>query len=167
MSILDALFYSGREEKPLVPVTGMDHNGEHPQPMVIRTLVIVYEPTMDTTKGTKLSRYMHWNNVEDLAKGYMSDVLEVSGGLVHYQVVQRIDVDEFPSKVDGFHYDPRQYYNVVQGMLRPYMPQEADYYEIIERFHILERVAADEKVRKMLDLFGGEIADVKHDRRDG
>jgi hypothetical protein len=144
MSILDSLFYSGREEKPIIPVTGTDPNGEYPQPMAIRTLVIVYEPTMDATKGIKLSRYMHWNNVEDLAKGYMSDVLEVSGGLVRHQLVQRIDVDEFPSKVDGFHYDPIDYYNVVHGMLRPHMPQEADYYEIIRRFHILERVAANE-----------------------
>jgi len=144
MSILDSLFHSGREEKPIVPVTGMDQSEESPQPKVIRTLVIVYEPTMDASNGTKLSRYMHWNNVEDLAKGYMSDVLEVSGGLARYQVVQRIDVDEFPSKVDGFHYDPRSYYNVVQGMMRPHMPQEADYYRIIERFRLMERVAANE-----------------------
>ena len=112
--------------------------------MMIRTLVIVYEPTMDATTGTKLSRYMGWNSVEDLALGYMSDVLEVSGGLVRHQIVQRIDVDEFPAKVDGFRYDPRSYYNVMKGMMRPYMPQEANYYDIIERFHLLDRVARNE-----------------------
>jgi hypothetical protein len=37
----------------------------------------------------------------------------------------------------------------------------------LEKENLKKRVAADEKVRKMLDLFGGEIADVKHDRRDG
>lgn len=146
MSILDSLFSSGKKRpaSPLVPVTGQGPEGERPQPMVVRTLVIVYEPTMDATTGTKLSRYMHWNNVEELARGYMSDVLEVSGGLVHYQIVQRIDVDEFPAKLDGFHYDPIAYYNVAQGMMRPYMPQEANYYEIIDRFRILERVAGNE-----------------------
>jgi hypothetical protein len=144
MSILDYLFASNRDEKPIVPVTGMSHQEQQPEPMTVRTLVIVYEPSMDLKSGTKLSHYMHWNNVEELAKGYISDVLEVSGGLVRHQVIQRIDVDEFPSKVDGFHYDPISYYNVVQGMMRPHMPQEANYYEIIQRFHILERVAANE-----------------------
>jgi hypothetical protein len=99
---------------------------------------------MDATTGTKLSRYMGWNSVEDLALGYMSDVLEVSGGLVRHQIVQRIDVDEFPAKVDGFRYDPRSYYNVMKGMMRPYMPQEGSYYDIIERFHLLDRVARNE-----------------------
>ncbi len=37
----------------------------------------------------------------------------------------------------------------------------------LEKENFRKRVAADEKVRKVLDLFGGEIADVKHDRRDG
>jgi hypothetical protein len=142
MSILDSLFPSRRKRKPVS--ASMPDAAEPLQPMVIRTLVIVYEPTMDATTGTKLSRYMGWNNVEDLALGYMSDVLEVSGGLVRYQIVQRIDVDEFPAKLDGFRYDPRSYYNVIKGMMRPYMPQEANYYEIIERFHLLERVASNE-----------------------
>src|SRR5512139_3611610 len=110
MSILDSLFPSRRKRKPVS--ASMPDAAEPLQPMGIRTLVIVYEPTMDATTGTKLSRYMGWNNVEDLALGYMSDVLEVSGGLVRHQIVQRIDVDEFPAKVDGFRYDPRSYYNV-------------------------------------------------------
>ncbi|HJS18911.1 MAG TPA: hypothetical protein VJ785_09180, partial [Anaerolineales bacterium] len=78
------------------------------------------------------------------AKGYMSDVEEVSGGLARHQVIQRIDVDAFPAKIDGYRYDPISYYNVVQGMMRPYMPQEANYYEIIEQFDLLKRVASDE-----------------------
>lgn len=147
MPILDSLFPSRRRRKPVsasMPEVAMVPNVEPLQPMVIRTLVIVYEPTMDAATGTKLSRYMNWNNVEDLALGYMSDVLDVSGGLVRYQIVQRIDVDEFPAKVDGFRYDTRSYYNVMKGMMRPYMPQEANYYEIIGRFHLLERVASNE-----------------------
>lgn len=121
-----------------------DNDTEPPQLTIVRTLVIVYEPTMDARTGTKLSQYMGWNSVEELARGYMSDVLQVSGGLVRYQVVQRIDVDDFPAKVDGFRYDPISYYNVVQGMMRPYMPQEANYYEILNQFHLLERVASNE-----------------------
>jgi hypothetical protein len=74
----------------------------------------------------------------------MSDVLQASGGLVRHQIIQRIDVDGFPAKVDGYRYDAQTYLDVVRGMRPPYMPQEANYYEIIERFDILHRVAHNE-----------------------
>lgn len=87
---------------------------------------------------------MHWNKVEDLARGFMSDILQASGGLVRYQIVQRMDVDGFPAKVDGHTYDPQTYLNIVRGVSHPYLPQEADYYAILKRFEILQRVAKNE-----------------------
>ena len=72
---------------------------------VLKTLVIVYDPVVDKSTGKKLSQYMRWNKVEELAKGYMSDILEVSGGLARHQIIQRIDVDDFPAKVNGYKYD--------------------------------------------------------------
>lgn len=110
----------------------------------LKTLVIVYDPVVDPTRGKRLSEFMRWNRVEDLAKGFMTDILQVSGGLARYQIVQRIDVDGFPAKVDGYQYDAQTYLNVVRGFSRPYMPQEANYHAIIDRFSILERVAANE-----------------------
>jgi hypothetical protein len=94
--------------------------------------------------GTKLSEFMHWNRVEDLAKGFMTDILQTSGGLARYQIIQRIDVDGFPAKVDGYVYDAQTYLNVMRGVNRPYMPQEANYYAIIDRFNILPSIARKE-----------------------
>lgn len=121
--------------------------GAQPEPArvtLLKTLVIVYDPVVDPARNLKLSEYMHWNRVEELAKGFMTDILEVSGGLARYQIVQRIDVDAFPAKVDGYQYDAQAYLNVVRGATPPYMPQEANYYAIIDRFDILQRVAANE-----------------------
>src|SRR5215211_3878641 len=148
MSILDPLFSAFRRAQSIPPspqpIVPPGNENEPPQLTVLRTLVIVYEPTIDLPSGTKLSEYMRWNKVEDLATGYMSDVLQASGGLVRHQITQRIDVDAFPSKVDGFVYDARTYLDVVRGFRSPYMPQEANYYEIIDRFNLLQRVADDE-----------------------
>ena len=148
MSILDSLLspFRKRKTESSLPQPTMDPNNQTEPPLqtILKTLVIVYEPTMDQEKGTKLSEYMRWNNVEELAKGYMSDVLQASGGLVRHQIVQRIDVDGFPAKVDGFLYDPLSYLDVVRGTTPPYMPQEANYYEIIDRFSLLQRVASNE-----------------------
>lgn len=145
MSILKGLPFLRRQRgrSVRVPQPAADNPGEAPQPTILRTLVIVYEPSMDRS-GRKLSTFMKWNRVEDLARGFMSDILEVSGGLARYQIVERIDVDGFPAKVDGYLYNARSYLDVVRGAAPPYMPQEADYYEILQRFDILQRVAGNE-----------------------
>jgi hypothetical protein len=138
-------FFRRRKSLPLAPPTAVpDNSTEPPQITILKTLVIVYEPTMEKASGKKLSEFMRWNRVEDLAKGFMSDILQASGGLARYQIVQRIDVDGFPPKVDGFYYDTQTYLNVVRGVTPPYMPQETNYHEIIDRFEILQRVARNE-----------------------
>ncbi|MEP7134966.1 MAG: hypothetical protein ABI904_08540 [Chloroflexota bacterium] len=122
----------------------MSSSDESPQLTILKTLVIVYDPVMDQTSGKKLSEYMQWNRVDDLIQGYISDIQQVSGGLVQHQIIERIDVDAFPAKVDGYVYNAQTYLNVVWGVSQKYMPQEADYYAIIERFNILQRVAQNE-----------------------
>ena len=147
MDFFKSLFSSKQKAAPPLisqPALVNDSTDEPPQVTVLKTLVIVYDPVVETSAGTKLSQYMHWNSVEELAKGYMSDLLQVSGGLVRHQIVQRIDVDAFPAKVNGYQYDAETYLKVVRGEARPYMPQEADYHAIIERFDILESVAMNE-----------------------
>jgi len=121
-----------------------DSPDEPPQPTVLRTLVIVYDPVVEPATEKKLSEYMHWNKVEDLTTGFMSDISQVSGGLVRYQITESIEVDAFPAKVDGFVYDAQTYLNVWHRQIPPYMPQEADYHAIVDRFDILQRVARNE-----------------------
>jgi len=148
MKIFDSLLsLFGRKTPPPLhsqPVIAPDNQTEPPLTTILKTLVIVYDPVVDVTTGKKLSQYMNWNKVEVLAKGFMSDILQTSGELVRYQVIQRFDVDDFPAKVDGYRYDAQTYLNVLRGITPPYMPQEADYHAILERFNILGRVAKEE-----------------------
>src|SRR5690349_13213794 len=146
MSILDFFFRKPKAPTPPASqtVSALDNSDETPQVTVLKTLVIVYDPVVDSRTGAKLSEFMHWNRVEDLAKGFMTDILQTSGGLARYQIIQRIDVDGFPAKVDGYVYNAETYLNVVRGVARPYMPQEANYYAIIERFNVLQRIALGE-----------------------
>lgn len=137
-------FFRRKTPPPAQPTVVPDNLTEPPLVTILKTLVIVYDPVVDPASGKKLSEYMKWNKVEELAKGYMSDILQVSGGLVRHQIIQRLDVNEFPPKVDGYQYDPQTYLNVVRGVSSPYMPQEVDYYAIIDRFNILQRVANED-----------------------
>jgi len=144
MSFFNSFFRRRKTSPPQSsqPIVALDSSEEPPQVTVLKTLVIVYDPIVEP--GKKLSQFMHWNNVEDLAKGFMTDVLQTSGGLARYQIIQRIDVDGFPAKVDGYLYDAQTYLNVLRGVNRPYIPQEADYHAIIDRFNILQLIAKHE-----------------------
>src|SRR6266496_5383099 len=100
MPTLDSLLAPLRRRKTssvLQPAIVPDDPTESAQVTILKTLVIVYDPVLDQTSGKKLSQYMNWNNVEDLAKGFMSDILQASGGVARYQIIQRIDVDGFPA----------------------------------------------------------------------
>ncbi len=133
--------------KATQPAQGMiapDSSDEPPQQTILKTLVIVYDPVVDKASGRKLSEFMHWNSVEELGKGFMSDILQTSGGLVRYQIIQRIDVDAFPAKVDGFVYDAEMYLSVMRGETPPRSPPEVDYHAILKRFNVLQRVAKNE-----------------------
>jgi hypothetical protein len=136
-------FFKRQAPPPSKPTIDPDNPIEPPLTTILKTLVIVYNPLVDKASGKRLLEFMNWNRVEDLATGFMSDILLVSGGLVRYQIVERFDVDDFPSKVDGYKYDAQAYLNVVRGISRPYMPQEANYYDIIKKFDLLRSVAIE------------------------
>jgi len=109
-----------------------------------KVLLIIYDPVMDPATGVKLSQKMNWKNPTDLVTGFMADILEVSKGLVRYEIVKRIDVNEFPAKLDGFRYTPQSFIDVMTGASAPHMPQEVDYNAIINKFNILQQVARNE-----------------------
>ena len=108
--------------------------------MESRVLLIVYDPLVDPSKGTKLTQRMRWNQVDELVDGYIADIEECSAGQVKYQVVERKDVEQFPIKVDGFRYTASRYLEMIAGRARAHEPDMVDYQQIISDFDLLERV---------------------------
>ena len=106
-----------------------------------RVLLVIYNPVMDPVTGVKLSQFMKWQSPDDLANGYIKDILETSGGMARYQIVQRVELDEFPAKADGFRYTPQSYIDVMNGVQQPHKPDGADYLSILTGLNVLARVA--------------------------
>jgi hypothetical protein len=131
-------------QQPQVPSIPADDPNEPAQITVSKVLVIVYNPVMNVASGKKLSEQLGWKRTEDLATGFMADILQHSHGMARYQVIERFDVGEFPAKVDGFRYTPQTYMDVLRNVSSPHMPQEVDYYAIINQFNILSRIAKNE-----------------------
>ena len=130
--------------KPAQPKYPPDSVSEPAQITQSKVLLIVYDPIMDNAAGTTLSQQQSWYRTTDLITSFMLDMIQISGGLARYQIVQRVDLDEFPAKTDGFRYTPQTYMNVLRGATPPHMPQEVNYNAILAQFNILQRVARNE-----------------------
>jgi hypothetical protein len=122
----------------------IDSTTEPAQVTRSKVLVIVYDPIMDSSTGIKLSKHMNWKEPTELLKGFMLDLLDVSESKARYEIVERIDVNEFPAKTDGFRYTPQTFLDVWNRVSAPHMPQEANYNTILTQFNILQRVANNE-----------------------
>jgi hypothetical protein len=115
-------------------------------PLAPRVLVIVYDPLVDPLKNLRLTEWgvknRGWSRVDDLLAGYIKDIDECSGGLVKYNVVQRIDVDGFPLRLNGKRFTATEYldlYTVNQSKYKE--PDDRfDYNDVIKEFDLLARV---------------------------
>ena len=123
------------------PPTLPDSPNEPPQICNPKVLVLIYNPTMDTATGKKVVEYMGWSRPDDLIAAFIGDVLQASGGLVRYQVAQRIELDEFPAFTDGFAYTPATFLDVLRNGAQPHNPSGIDYSILLGRFNILQCIA--------------------------
>lgn len=114
------------------------------QPLNPRVLLIIYNPLIDASAGKRMVKAMGWNDPDQLVADYIADVRECSQNLVTYQVVDRVEVDEFPKLIDGFQYDAATYVQLVQGKAPPHVPGAIDYLNILAQFNTLSRVANNE-----------------------
>jgi hypothetical protein len=143
IGILASLF--GKKTPAPAPVqpAPIPDSPDEPAPIAIsKVLSLVYDPTMDG--GRKLSTTMGWHRPEDLTTGAMDDILQTSHGQARYQIVQRVELDEFPAKVDGYRYTPQEYMDVLRGAAQPHQPAGVDYNAILERFDLLKQIGRGE-----------------------
>jgi hypothetical protein len=123
---------------PVTPPVGQ------PEPMRRQVLLLVFNPVIPSHGGRKLTEVLNWNDPDRLAHDYADDLRDVSGGLADFQIVDRIEVDGWPVKIDGFRYDPDGYLACWSSRGGWHEPDQADYAKIVADFKLLERAAAGE-----------------------
>ena len=124
-----------------------------PIPLQRRVLSIVHNPRIPLAGDRPLSSALGWNDPAVLAERYAADVRECSYGLVDYQVVERIDVDGFPVKADGFAYTPDMYWSNWQRRGGWHRPDGVDYLRLVQEFDLIARI--DSGAIDEVWLFGG------------
>ena len=139
------LFSSSKPPSGTVaPVVPPDNTTEPARIVTSRVLLAIYDPVMDAATGMKLSQMMHWNRPDDLVNTFIQDIMETSGGLARFQVVQRVELNEFPAFTDGYRYNPTTYLAMMNKTQPPHQPGGADYKAILTGLNILARIASRE-----------------------
>src|SRR5262245_46106439 len=89
------------------PTDAEPENGLHHQlttPISRKVLMITHNPILKSQGSRTLKEYFGWNDPDALAKGYVDDIRECSFGYANYEIVERLVVDGYPIKRDGFRY---------------------------------------------------------------
>jgi len=143
--LLSSIFGSKKPVvKPNEPPKIVSSQDEPAVPISPRVLVINIDPLIDPPSGLRLFERQKWKGTDEMVDTFIADILETSGGLVRYQVVQRIEADQFPIKADGFLYTPQAYLDVLAGSGSSHTPDLLDYQDFLKRYDILNLVASNQ-----------------------
>jgi hypothetical protein len=122
---------------------------------VYHVLVINYDPVIPS-QGLRLHEVYHWNDPAVLAQEYADVMWEISYGYADYEVVDWIELDEMPVALDGFCYDPEEYYQIMQAAVAEtngayydsprwtHKDYSFDYDACMRRFDVYDRVEQGE-----------------------
>lgn len=118
--------------------------GETPSPITRKVELIAFDPRLPAQGFQPLSQAFGWQDVDSLAANYINDIRSASHGYVNYQIVENIDVDNFPVKQDGFTYTPVTYWNAWQTGTGFHQPDLVDYVRIINDYNLVGRINSGE-----------------------
>ncbi len=113
---------------------------ESPESLRPRVLLITYNPTTRSEAGKTLTQVLGWHDVEELTRGFIADLRECSGGFLQYEIVQRIEADAWPVKLDGFRYDEANFLQCWRDGTGWHDPDAVDYEAILADFDLLARI---------------------------
>jgi hypothetical protein len=113
-------------------------------PIPVRVLMIIHNPVVKNEGGQGLITVGKWRDPDELANGYMQDVHAASYGYVNYKIVERVEVDGFPVKKDGFAYTTETFLKAWRAKGGFHQPDAVDYMRLVHDFHMVEKINANQ-----------------------
>ena len=118
--------------------------GGLPEPVTRRVSLIIHNPRIPSAGNKPLQEALGWNQVDKLVEGYIADLRECSHGYLNYEVVERITVDKFPRKADGFTYQADDFMKAWKARKGFHAADLVDYYALLDEFDMIAKVDADQ-----------------------
>lgn len=118
-------------------------------PFTRKVLVVDFQP------GAVQGR---WNRSADLIPGYIEKMRQASDNILKYEVVETLEIPEYPVLMDGRQYTDKTFTEVLDDDKKALRDANggytlADYDQIIQKFDILQKVE-DEQIDEVW-MFGG------------
>ncbi len=110
-----------------------------PRPVHKKISLIIHNPAVPGT-GKSLNDFLGWHDPDRLAGEFIADIREVSYGYANYGIAERILVDDFPIKKDGFRYSADQYVRRWQRRGGFHQPDRVDYHALLDEFEMIPKV---------------------------
>jgi hypothetical protein len=107
--------------------------------LTLKVLLLNYNPFIESENKT-LIQVLNWHDPDSLAKICIQDLKECSSGYINYVISERIEVDDFPVKMDGFKYNDSTFLKCWRKKKNFHQPDGIDYHAIIKKYDILNKV---------------------------
>ena len=111
-----------------------------PQPVTMKVSLIIFNPSIPREGRRKLTEVLGWNDPDRLAAELIADLREVSHGYANYKIVERIEVDEFPVKEDGYRYSADEFLRCWRARRGFHQPDAVDYHAILAQHDLIRKV---------------------------
>ncbi len=103
-----------------------------------RVLMVIHNPPVVAEGGRRLTEIFGWHDPDALARQYSADLREASGGYLDYRIVECIEADWYPPKIDGFRYTDETYLRAWRTHTQR-QPDAIDYQAQVRTFDLLGR----------------------------
>ncbi len=137
-------WFGGQQQTSAAPTPAPETPPESeqtlPQPVSPKVSLLIFDPVLPTQGDRRLQKVMGWNDPDELVKQYIQDIAEVSYGYANYQIAERIMVDSFPVKQDGFAYQGEQYLKAMSGAGSFHQPDQVSYEAILSSQKLVQKV---------------------------
>jgi hypothetical protein len=110
----------------------------------VKVLVLCFDPPIPAEGNRPLSEVCRFQNPRDLARDYIADMREASGGLLVYNIVEWKETGAFHPKTDGFTYTAESWMNSWREQKGWHQPDAADYPRAFREYGVLPRIDSGE-----------------------
>jgi len=130
------LFKSTPDNPPPAP----EPTGQLPQPVHLKVLLVIYNPTVPSQNNRKLSEVLGWNDPDVLVQSFIADMQYASYGYANYEIAERVEANRLPIKSDGFAYTADDYAHCWQSQSGFHSPDAVNYQLILNDFNIVAKI---------------------------
>ena len=123
------------------------------QPDNVSTVMVIdFDPILESRGNQRLHTFAGWNDPKELSEHYSQRLLEATNGHIGHRIVEWIELDEWPQRVDGFRYTDDTWLTIYEHEPRNWPDERLPYIEenyfdiqnIIERYKVIDKVRSGE-----------------------